>query len=235
MRDPLEYLYEKYNFDLSEVANIIYGETYLAIVLKNGQIGLGAVLGSPVSKGDFDFRKPDFGKVEHRIILTAYYNALLNYSKQYNKEIDIFDELDFGHYKNIVMIGLCRPLFKKMQDGNIAVKVFDEGKDDDVLVPMDEQRKHLQTADCIIITSTSVINGSFMELMGNLNDSCDAYLFGPSGLLTTDMFQYKQIKYIFGSIFDKNDERVLNLIRDGQGTPSFSKYMHKVFIQNLTK
>ena len=110
--------------------------------------------------------------------------------------------------------------------------VFDDGKDDEVLISMAEQEEYLKDADCIIITSTAVINGTFAELINHLQPHCDAYLFGPSGILSKDMFQYPNVKYIFGSIFDKNDSRVLELIRDGYGTQIFSKYMHKVFIQN---
>ena len=114
MKDPLSHLYEKYGFDNKNIKEIIAGDIYFAVVLSNGQIGLAAALGRKLNKEKTNISTPDFSKIEHRIILTAYYNALLNYQNQYNKEIDIFDELTFDHYKKIVMIGLCRPLHKKM-------------------------------------------------------------------------------------------------------------------------
>lgn len=232
MKDPLQILYEKHGFEKETIANYVIGDKYVAIVQENGHIGLGAVLNNTMPATIPALQPPDFKNVEHRIIITAYFNALLNYNNSYNKEIDIFDELEFGHYKKIVMIGLCRPLFKKMQQANIPVHVFDEGKDDQALIPMHNQEKYLKDADCVILTSTTIINGSFYQLMSHLQDTADAYLFGPSGILSKEMFRYKPIRYIFGSIFDKNDQRVLDLIAQGHGTPVFSKYMHKVFIQN---
>lgn len=232
MKDPLVHLYNKFGYHRKAIDSFIEGETYFAIINADGNIGLAAMLGRRKISNHLDLKAPDFSDIEQRILLTAYYNSMLNYSNEYNKKVDIFDELEFKHYRNIVMVGLCRPLFKKMNDQNIPVHVFDDGKEDDVLISMEEQSLYLKSADCVIVTSTAVINGTIGNILENLNPSCDVYLFGPSGILSEEMFNFRNVKYVFGSVFDKNDERVLDLIDKGQGTPSFSKFMHKVFIKN---
>jgi hypothetical protein len=59
-------------------------------------------------------------------------------------------------------------------------------------------------------------------------ESCDIFLLGPSSIMNRDMFGYKNIKKIFGSIFKPDDKNVLNVIGNGFGTKKFLKYGRKV-------
>lgn len=231
MHDPLKVVFEKFDYNHDRIQRMITGKRYTAIVLENGQIGLGAVLDLPIPNKIPKADDIDFSNYSHRILLTAYYNALLNYTNTYESESDIFDKIDFAGYHKRIMIGLCHPLYNKMKSNNINVDVFDEGKDDHLLIPMDMQKEHLSNADCLIITSTSVINNTFPKIFSIIPQHCDVYLYGPSALMHSLMFEYTQLKYIFGSTFDLNDERVLEVIANDLGTPYFSKFMHKVYVK----
>ncbi|MFH2141151.1 MAG: DUF364 domain-containing protein, partial [Bacteroidota bacterium] len=69
------------------------------------------------------------------------------------------------------------------------------------------------------------------NIINNTNNKCDIFLLGPSNILHSDMIDYRNIKFVFGSVFQKNDLRVLKIISEGGGTPDFLKYLEKVYIQ----
>lgn len=228
MLDPITHYFRKYNFESSKVKELICGERYVAILLDNGNIGVCATLGIKVSA---PFSKNiDLENIEHRIILNAYYNALLNYNQEYSDEKDIFEEIDFKRFKNIVMVGNFKPVVKRFQEANIPLFIFDKKEDEEILLKMKDQKRFIQNADAIILTATSMFNKSFVDLIENSNERSSIYILGPSAILDGDMKMYPYVKMIFGSVFERNDMRVLNVIRANLGTRYFSPFSRKVFI-----
>lgn len=228
INEPLKHFVEKHGVDISNVDKIVCGRKYSAVLLKNGNIGVCANLLNDVKAEKEDFKAPDLNKIEHRIILNAYFNANLNYLNHYEKTADIFDGIDFMNYKNIVMVGLFRPLLEKFKKNNIEIHVFDLIKKDGALVSIKDEMEYIKKADAIILSATSIANGTFMDIVTHSRESCDIFLLGPSSIMSRDMFEYKNIKKIFGSIFKAGDENVLNVIRNGFGTKKFIKYGRKV-------
>ena len=228
LNEPLKHLVKKYGVDVSKIGKILCGLRYSAVLLKNGNIGVCANLLKDVKITIEDLRTPGLENIEHRIILNAYFNALLNYSNHYEKSVDIFAGIDFKRYKSIVMIGLFKPLLKKFAENNINVHVFDKIKESGVLVPIKDEIKYIKEAEAIILSATTVFNGTFLEIIDNSPQDCDIFLLGPSSIMHRDMFRYKNIKGIFGSIFELHDERVLDVIKKGYGTKKFLKFGRKV-------
>jgi uncharacterized protein (DUF4213/DUF364 family) len=232
MREPIEYLFEKYGIDLQNIKNIICGDKYVAVVLKNGNIGVCATLGNFVNIEPRDLQFPDIKNIAHRIVLNAYLNALFNYSNTYNTAIDIFDKIDFKKYRNIVMIGFFKSLVEKFERDNIQLTIFDKEVKDTQLTDMSLQLNLVSQADALILTSTSVFNNTFLELVSATKDSCDVFTLGPSTIMHDEMFLYRNVKLLFGSVFDPNDILTLKIIEAGGGTKQFMPYMKKVFLEN---
>lgn len=132
--EPLEFLFTKYKVNFSNVHKVVTGAKYTALLLKNGNIGVCANFGNRIEDNPGKYSKLDLKNISHRIFLTAYFNALLNYTDDYKKSGDIFDIIDFRKYKNIVMIGLFKPIVRKFEEENISLSVFDYLKDDSVLI-----------------------------------------------------------------------------------------------------
>ena len=227
---PLKHFLEKYGINILNIQKIVCGLKYSAVLLKNGNIGVCANLLNCVNIEIKDLKAPDLNKIEHRIILNAYFNAKLNYLNNYEKPIDIFDDINFTQYKNIVMIGLFKPLLKKFNENNITINVFDLTKEDQTLIPIKNEIAYIKNADVIILSSTTIFNRTFLNIVNNTGENCDIFLLGPSSIMNRDMFQYKNIKKIFGSIFNPYDDRVLNTIKDGYGTRKFLRFGRKVSI-----
>ena len=230
MNEPLKHFVEKYGVHVSNIKKIVCGRKYSAVLLKNGNIGVCANLLTNVEVRIEDLRRADLNKIEHRIILNAYFNANLNYLNNYKKKSDIFEAIDFKHYKNIIMIGLFKPILKNFDENNIKIQVFDLTKKSHKLMPIEKEMETIKKGDAIILSATTIFNNTFMEILNNSGVNCDIFLLGPSSIMNNDLFKYKNIKKIFGSIFESNDERVLNIIKQGYGTKQFLPFGKKVFL-----
>ena len=125
------------------------------------------------------------------------------------------------------MVGYFRPIARKFTDKNIKVEMFDMAIDDDCLLPMSQIDKSLQTADAVILTATSVFNNTFMDIVTKTTKGSDTYILGPSSIMTDAMFDYPNIKAIFGTTFDKKDGEVLSIIENDGGTRTFIKHGYK--------
>ncbi|MBE9468584.1 MAG: hypothetical protein IMY72_09760 [Bacteroidetes bacterium] len=230
MEEPLKKLYSKFGVNVNNIQRVVYGDKYTAVVLKNGNIGLCANLNNKINFRLKDIERPDFDNFEHRIVLNAYFNAEFNYLNTYDKNIDIFDGIDFTKYNRLVMVGYFKPLLKKFRKNNIKVTIFDLFDRDDVITPMEKQLDYVKTADAIILTSTSIFNNTFLNIVNN-SDNCEIFLLGPSSIMHPSILEYKNVKTVFGSVFKKDDEKVLDIIKDGFGTQYFLPYGGKVSLQ----
>ena len=228
--DPLRHYYKKLGCNQSLVQEMVLGEKYTAVILNDGRLGVCATLGHEVEKVVPGFT-PDLKKITHRIILNAYFNAMLNYEHEYEVERDIFEEIDFRQYPNIVMIGWFRTLHQKFIKAGLNVQAFDRQQESPKLSPIDKMPDAISKANAIVVSSTTIFNMSLKEIDDLTSPECDIYMLGPSTILHEDMFRYTKIKALFGSIFKPHDKAVLNIIKSGCGTPEFSGHMKKVFLK----
>ncbi len=231
MQEPLEYFFEKYGIDIQNIKHIVCGEKYVAVVLKNGNLGVCATLGNYVNIDIRDLRFPDLKNIQHRIVLNAYFNAAYNYNNQYDTTIDIFNKIDFKKYNKIVMVGFFRSLVEKFENEKINLTIFDKAEEDPKLTDMSEQLDEIAKTDALILSSTSVFNNTFLDIVNATNDHCDIYTLGPSTILNSKMFKYRNIKLLFGSVFEPNDVNTLKVIQNGGGTKQFLPFMNKVFLK----
>lgn len=226
--EPLKHFVEKHGVDCAKIEKIVCGQRYSAVLLKNGNIGVCANLLKHVNLDIEDLEKPGLNNTGHRIILNAYFNSLLNYSNRYEKNLDIFEAVDFKHYKAIGMVGLFKPILEKFNKSHIEIRVFDKIKESSLIEPITQEMAYIKKADALILTATSIFNGTFMEIVDHSCERCDIFLLGPSAIMDSDMFRYKNIKGIFGAVFEPGDERVLDTIKQGFGTKKFIRYGRKV-------
>jgi len=233
MKEPVEFLYDKYGVNYKLIENLVCGQRHFGLMLKNGSIGVCSTLKQSYTVKPEILAKPDFSNISHRILLNAYFNAIINgnnIDEQYFYG-DIFQAIDFKKYSNIVMIGLFRPLVKKFNDAGIPVSVFDKIEKEPPVLPDDLQINFVKKSDALIITATTFFNCTFTEIIEN-TDKCDVFILGPSAIISNDIFNYKNVKAIFGSVFRPFDKDVLQIIKAGYGTKTFAQRANKVYILN---
>ncbi len=229
--DPLEILMLKYGFDRSQIDRLVSGQKYTAIMLKNGRIGLCANLGNKISTNLSTHKEIDLKNISSRIVLNAYFAALLNYHDSSIEGADIFDDINFSHYQNVVMVGYFKSLISKFELEKIPLKIFDLRRIDDKIIPISDQEKQLKTADAIILSSTTIFNRTFNEIINASPSGCDIYLLGPSSIMAHEILEYKNIKKIYGATFAETDTKVIEIIQNDGGTKDFLKYQHKKIYQ----
>lgn len=228
MTDPIGWMSERYPYDPDKILACARGGIYTAIMLANGNIGVCATLGHPVDTDPISVFKTDLTRIDHRILVNAFYNANCNNIAEIKSSGDIFDIIDFSGTSNNVMVGYFPPLVEKFREAGIQVKIFDQSKDYPGLVPMNELIRRIPEADRIIITSTTLFNGSFEGIMHQKRTSADLFLLGPSTPLDPEFKKAFDITGLFGMIFEPYDFEVLEIIGKGHGTPSFSAKGKKV-------
>lgn len=230
MEEPLTHFYKKYGFDLEIIKSYIIGKKYIAIMLTNGNTGVCATLGTTVNDSLLKGAPPDTSDLSHRIILNAWFNALCNYDRSYSDIVDIFDRISFKRYKDVVMVGYFETLHEKLRRDGIPLRVFDIHKESSILSDINILEESLSAADALILTGTTVFNNTFMPVISSTPDDCDIFLLGPSNILNNDMFSYRNIKVVFGSVFTPNDKELMTRIGSGCGTKGFLDRLQKVYI-----
>ena len=225
MKDFLEHLTDLYGFDREFIRQIASGERYYAVELVNGNIGVCATLGKKLDPGLPE--NIDIQNINHRIILTAYFNALLNYRSENIVEAgDITQAIDLHKYKNIHIIGQFKPVFERLEKMGISFTYSDMR---DLQAPdnkIKNQKHYLQTADCLIISATAIYNKTFNYLIENSPKS-DKFILGPTATMSPELCNWG-IKASFGIQFKPYDSRVLGLIAQDYGTKYFLKLGKKV-------
>lgn len=206
------------------------GEKYVAALGMNGQIGVCATLGKKNwQAGD---KGIDLSQQEHRVLVNAYVNSVLNYKAAIDGSGDIFEVVEFRRYNHIVMIGYFGSLVQKLLNIGIKPFTFDLDQHEAPVLPMELQQEHLYLADCVILTSTSLSNATFEGIISSIPKSCSVFMLGPSTPLDDLMFTIPQVKGLFGSIFPLHHHETLNLIAQGNGTRGFMHNMAKVYRLN---
>jgi hypothetical protein len=228
--DAIRHFYKKFGFQQNLISEMVIGEKYAAVILNDGRLGVCATLGHVVEKTNPGFT-PDLKNPTHRIVLNAFFNALLNDEFEHDGSDDIFTAVDFKAYQQIVMVGWFRSLHKKFKDARIPVKVFDMHNEHPEIEPMDELDPSVSQADALVVSSTTLFNGTLKEIIDKASPESDIFLLGPSTILHPDMFIHTPVKALFGSVFNPHDKAVLKIIRAGCGTPEFSGHMKKVFLR----
>lgn len=230
MIDPLTYFYKNIPFDIKKIKRLVTGRKYVMIELENQQIGVCATLNHQV---DFQVNRNhniNLKNISHRIVYNAFLNATLNYLNKFEEEKDIFDRIDFDKYKKVVMIGYFGSLAEKFKKASIELTIFDK-EDKGVNLPdMKYQIDSVKKADALILTSTTVFNNTFVDLVSSTHH-CDTFMLGPSTILNRKMFEYPDINYIFGAIFNNCADELASIIEQGYGTKSFLHLMKKVYLK----
>jgi len=229
--DPIKDLYNEYSFELNSIDKIVFGETYVAVILENGFIGLSANLMNIKDFKRAELNNLDFTDSCHRNVLNAYYNAMLNNVEQEFVYIDIFDFINFSDYSNIIMTGFSKPMYKKLKSENIKLTIFDESiqpEENNLITSQAKQEEYLADADMVILTSTSLMNNTFCDILKYTNSGCDIFLFGASTLMSQHMFKYSKVKGLFGTVFKPGDKQILNIVAEGHGHRYLKKHGKKV-------
>jgi uncharacterized protein (DUF4213/DUF364 family) len=230
MNDILKFLFEQCPFEPCKLKATAIGDKYVGIMLQDGNIGVCAALNQLISELPVEvLSNPNLKKYEHRVIVNAWVNACLNYTQKPTGNGDIFEAVHFDAFETIVMVGYFGSLASKFYEKGLKLTIFDLNEHEEPVEPIDNQKQYLQKADCLILTSSSLANDTYQNLLCNINAKCKVYLLGPSTPFTNILVDKLAITGLFGARFMPFDSDVLQVIEQGKGTKSFLGRMEKVY------
>jgi uncharacterized protein (DUF4213/DUF364 family) len=226
-RFTLLHLYKKYGFDVNLIHSFVTGDKYTAIMLKNGNIGLAANLyGIKINNLD-EIKNSDLNSTVFRTLYLAWLNAFINGNHQALSKTDFFDSYHFTNFQNIVLIGYSKSLTEKLLSLNKIISIFDNNSEYQGIKHQSELSDYVKTADCLIITATTLINDTYDEIVSQTDSSCEIFLLGPSSPMDNTLFDTQNLKAVFGMQFKKFDSELMDMVAKGAGTNDFKKIAFK--------
>jgi hypothetical protein len=138
----------------------------------------------------------------------------------------LFNALGIGPSTNVAMVGFIKPLVEVLQSKGASVEVIDESRGMGDKPSFYQKLGHW--ADAALITSTSLLNQTFEEIMQNLGSGVRAALLGPSTPMVVEAFlDWPAIRALAGTVNRERDP-LLKAVRHGLGTPYLHKHSKKV-------
>ncbi len=137
----------------------------------------------------------------------------------------IAETLRAGSGRKIVMVGLFRPVVKQLRQLGADLYIADINQE---IGSTEELYGRLRNwADGAIVTSTSIIGGTFDEIMEARGKQIPTVLLGPSTPMAPEVFSDYGVDLLAGTV-PLDIEKTISIIRQGGGTRNFQKFGKKV-------
>lgn len=138
----------------------------------------------------------------------------------------LFDILKIGQGTKVAMVGFFKPLVNILEAKGAIVEIIDEFRslgNKEVFF-----QKLNNWADAALVTSTSILNRTFEEIMANMDSKVRVAMLGPSTPIIPSAFSsYPQVKALAG-IAPMEPGPILKAVRHGLGTPHLHRHSKKV-------
>lgn len=231
------------------IKDAVIGISLIAVELDNGDIGVSYVLRESLPAGcsSFPYAQELVGsnalEVIHWVlngkddlqggigiaVLTAGASAqdLTNDKKTgtpFGIEVKLSDRVG--------MIGNIAPVARILKEKVSEIIIFDMGEEErsnnSDIYPMDQQLKLLPTCDIVILSGTTMINGTIDALLKVCKNARDIVMVGPSTPMFPEAFKDSGLTVLAGSCWNKiYKEEIFKSISLACGIRTISKYMIK--------
>ena len=139
----------------------------------------------------------------------------------------LLSDIGAGAGKSVAMVGFFGPVISQLDESGAGTVVFDIGKgagNADEFFPFLEKE-----ADALILTSTSILNGSTEDILGHIQDrSIPVVLIGPTTIMKPEIYSHLPVSILAGTV-PVDSQKVVQAVRNGRGTPVIQRYARKVY------
>ncbi len=253
IEDLIALVLEAVESDSLQIKTIVKGSHFTGTLLENGSCGLchSASMPNPLSSCEqVKMVKPpdklEITEILHyamskevnlkKIIGISTLNAISQHilkEKQENYHFlfgtNPIDHMKIGKTDYVVIIGYIRPLVQKIQQISENLIVIDarlKNSDLPYLRNIETTREHLQKGDVVIITGSALANDSLETIIRGSENARAIAVVGPTaGFLPEPLFDRGAT--IISGMQILEPRNVLNVIREGRGTPHFKQYCKK--------
>ena len=215
-----------------KIRQVVLGLGYIAVEVEGSGVGLcanilpeektsctvfaraGSLKGSTVADILDLGRKTD---LLSRSITLATANAVSNQEGS-GYEGDVFDKVGVRQSDRATMVGFIAPVAAMLKAGGCTVDVF-EHRDirDERIRPHDAMEESMSRADIVILTATTIVNGSIRDILPLKTRARAVILMGPSTPMLPKAFSATPITLIAGCrVVDAR--RAMDIVMEGGGT-----------------
>lgn len=229
--------------DRVKIDKIQIGISYTAVTTSEGGCGLSftfldgkrscTTVKDPMDyEGEYAARALNLlfsNSIVERSAAIALVNAL-NYPKAAAMDTDsgtLFRDLGIVPGGNISMVGYFGPVLRELEKIQVNVDILDRGRDIGEKDSFYGKLKEGNT-DALILTSTSIINGTTEEILSNIHPSVPCAMLGPTTPMIPEGFNHLPVNILAGTV-PLDFEGVFKAIRHGKGTPVIQKSCKKVY------
>jgi uncharacterized protein (DUF4213/DUF364 family) len=230
----------------ARIAMVSVGLGYTAVVTEDGGIGLSyTYFESKQSCGykrdyiDWEGRSAE-GMLAYlngsdtirRSMALALVNAL-NYSFACKLPEDddndiLFETLSIKRDTRVAMVGLIKPIAKRCE--NLGAKVMVLDSNHDIGQPKEFYQQLNRHVDVLIMTSTTILNHTTEEILCHAAPSIKTVIIGPGTPMVAEVFSMLPVDMLAGTVL-VDQEKVLQAVRHGAGTPVIQRYGRKVHLK----
>jgi hypothetical protein len=224
------------------VMEVRIGLGYIAVLLEGKRLGLAALLQADLPTNCTAVREAGGlagEKASHLLNLLsagqnplekalglATANAILSVGQPADNQ-DAIGLMNLTPSDRVVMVGLFPPLIPKIQNSGAALTVIERNPARLAPVPPKAQQEALKECTVAIITATTLLNGTFENIINaltSLTTPRHVALLGPSTPLYPDAFTDTPVNHLGGAIA-RDRWKILRVVSEGGGTPAMRPYL----------
>jgi len=153
------------------------------------------------------------------------YKMALNLPEDHDNKI-MFDRFEISQGRRVAMVGYFPPLVRIFEQRGVLLEILDMSRGLGEKKDFYDKLQHW--AQVLLLTSTSILNGSTEEILAHAGENLQSIMLGPSTPMVADAFEHLPVHMLAGTVpLDK--EMILKAVRHGMGTPVLHRYSRKVF------
>ncbi|MGM0595477.1 MAG: Rossmann-like domain-containing protein [Myxococcota bacterium] len=142
-----------------------------------------------------------------------------------NLGMDFKEFLNLSAKQTVGLIGYFYPVVDYLRTATDKIYIFELEAGENFIEP-EKQSVLLPQCDVVICTGSTLVNGTFAQVMQNISPKTMVTLVGPTVPLIPKVFRETKIDYLAGSIV-VNSELLLERINAGQGGRDLKKCLIK--------
>lgn len=157
-------------------------------------------------------------------------NAIINSQVENYDLKNIIELIDAGKDESFGMVGNFRPIMKEVRKMTENIYIFEKKESDGPNIYKESDiDKYLPKCEVVLITSTSIINGTIDDILEKTKNARSVYLVGPTTTLCPEVLKKYGIDILAGTIVN-NPKKLLDIISQGGGTRSMKETVKQVVI-----
>lgn len=172
----------------------------------------------------------DADGILNRTVLIALFNSTVDFGVLESAGSDAVELMALRPQDRVYMIGYFAPLIAQIENRCASLKIIEERHGSTTGGIESEE----WDSDANVITSTSLINGTFEDIAKKCERSRINCLMGPSTPLDPELFEGRNIGLLAG-LKPVDRERILEIVSEGGGTKLFNRHCEKIVIRCAAK